>query len=58
MQEAIRASRVDNAIRRLSPEALQPPELPAGAIARLFGPGALRPAGRVLEAKTLLVEGN
>jgi NAD(P)-dependent dehydrogenase (short-subunit alcohol dehydrogenase family) len=54
MQEAIRASRVDNAIRRLPAEALQPPEVPARAIARLFGPGALRPAERVLEAKSLL----
>lgn len=54
MQDTIRASAVDNAVRRLPVEALQPAEVPARAIARLFGPGALRPAGRVLDARSLL----
>lgn len=49
MQEAIRASSVDNAIRRLPREKLQPPEIPARAIASLFDPGAPARTTRVLE---------
>lgn len=50
MQEAIRASSVDNAIRRLSREQLQPPEVPARAIASLFDAGAPAHTARVFEA--------
>jgi 3-oxoacyl-[acyl-carrier protein] reductase len=57
MQRVIKASRVDNAIRQLAPEALQPVETPARAIARLFT-GALTAKlegvnDRVVEARAL-----
>jgi len=58
MQHTIRASGVDNAIRRLDPAQLQPPEIPASALARLFGDSPLRPEGCVLEAKALMAAEN
>lgn len=53
MQDAIKASHVDNAIRQMPRDAMQPVDVPAKAIARLFsGP---RPgfAERVIEARAL-----
>ena len=53
MQETIRASTVDNAIRRLPRDKLQPAEVPARAIAALFGENAPTPTARVFEAATI-----
>lgn len=53
MQVAIKASHVDNAVRQLPKEALQPPDVPARAIAELFI-GKLPPmADRVIESKRI-----
>jgi 3-oxoacyl-[acyl-carrier protein] reductase len=52
MQGLIRRSRVDNAIRGLPREALQPAEIPAKAIADLFT-RAVRSPGRIVEAKEI-----
>jgi NAD(P)-dependent dehydrogenase (short-subunit alcohol dehydrogenase family) len=53
MQAEIRGSSVDNAIRKLRREDLQPPEVPARAIASLFGQGGHRPELRVFETSKL-----
>ncbi|SKB95238.1 SDR family oxidoreductase [Sphingopyxis flava] len=53
MQDAIKASHVDNAIRQMPRDAMQPVEVPAKAIARLFSgplPGFIE---RVVEAQAL-----
>lgn len=53
MQAAIKSSRIDNAIRQLPRDAMQPVKVPAQAIARLFSD--IRPpfAERVIEARLL-----
>lgn len=53
MQAEIRESGVDNAIRNLRREDLQPPEVPARAIASLFTADAAVPQGRVVEAREI-----
>ena len=53
MQETIRASSVDNAIRRLPRDKLQPAEVPARAIAALFGENASTTTARVFEAAAI-----
>ena len=53
MQVTIRGSRVDNAIRQLPPESLQPPGIPARAIAKLFKAHGFVTDDRILEARAL-----
>jgi NAD(P)-dependent dehydrogenase (short-subunit alcohol dehydrogenase family) len=53
MQIAIKASRIDNAIRQLPTEALQPPEVPARAIASLFLRQLGPIADRIVEARRI-----
>lgn len=53
MQDAIKASRVDNAIRQMPKDARQPVEVPAAAIARLFTATLPAFADRVVEAPAL-----
>lgn len=53
MQTEIRASGVDNAIRQLPREALQPADVPARAIARLFSGSIPKVAGHIIDAKSL-----
>lgn len=53
MQATIRSSRVDNAIRQLPKDVLQPVEVPARAIARLFNPPIRNFRERVVEALAL-----
>lgn len=53
MQAEIRASTVDNAIRRLKKDDLQSVDVPATAIASLFGASQLDIFARVLESKSI-----
>lgn len=53
MQVEIRASTVDNAIRRLKKDDLQSVDVPAMAIASLFGASQLEIFARVLESKSI-----
>lgn len=53
MQDAIKASRIDNAIRRLPRDAMQPVAVPAAAIARLFCGSLPAFTDRVIEARML-----
>lgn len=57
MQDAIKRSRVDNAIRRMPKDAMQPADVPARAIARLFTGLTSAPADRVVEARALMGSG-
>lgn len=53
MQDVIKASRVDNAVRQLPKESMQSVEIPARAIARLFAPVRAPMTERVVEARAL-----
>lgn len=53
MQAEIRASTVDNAIRRLKKDDLQPADIPAMAIASLFFASTIEICERVVESKSI-----
>lgn len=58
MQAEIRASTVDNAIRRLKKDDLQPVDVPAMAIASLFGASRIEICTRVVESKSIPLNHN
>ncbi|MEZ5998716.1 MAG: SDR family oxidoreductase [Hyphomonas sp.] len=53
MQDAIKASKVDNAVKKIPKEAMQPVDIPARAIASLFGRPLPAISQRIVEASAL-----